>query len=297
MLIETVTQMDQYEAARRWFAEDLRVSAPIVHNQSLVDAFAKVPRESFLGDGPWRIHPRLRAAPNYTSKTSEPEETYHDVLVSIDESRDLNNGQPSLWAYVFDNLDIGAGSTVLQVGAGVGYYTAILAELVWPGGQVISYEIDKALSHRARDNLRGYTNVEVVSGDATTEAEFRSLDVVVASAGATHVPGAWLSNLAENGQMMVPITGEDQWGFMLKVRRKGHCFHARSLGPCGFYHCHGARHANEEASLTRILKKTKVTELSLDRLHLGAPTKDDANVWFAGNGFWLSAREVPQGTR
>ena len=60
---------------------------------------------------------------------------YHDVLVAIDPERSLNNGMPSLWARIFDHLQLRKGSRVLQVGAGTGYYTAVIAEMVGPHGR------------------------------------------------------------------------------------------------------------------------------------------------------------------
>lgn len=44
------TRIDASEA-RRWFAEDLRVSSPVLHNPAVIEAFAKVPREHYLGNG------------------------------------------------------------------------------------------------------------------------------------------------------------------------------------------------------------------------------------------------------
>ncbi|MBZ9769253.1 MULTISPECIES: rRNA adenine N-6-methyltransferase family protein [unclassified Mesorhizobium] len=57
---------------------------------------------------------------------------------------------PSLWALVFDHLNTAPGQTVLQVGAGAGYFTAILAELTDSGGRVIAYEIDEEFARRAQ---------------------------------------------------------------------------------------------------------------------------------------------------
>ncbi|MGY4408574.1 protein-L-isoaspartate O-methyltransferase [Bradyrhizobium sp. LB7.1] len=51
------------------------------------------------------------------------------VLVTIDASRNLNNGMPSFWAGNFDHLNIARGEQVLQVGAGTGYYSAVLTEI------------------------------------------------------------------------------------------------------------------------------------------------------------------------
>ena len=53
-----------------------------------------------------------------------------DALVGIDARRGINNGQPSLHAQALDALGVREGETIVQVGAGAGYYTAILATLV-----------------------------------------------------------------------------------------------------------------------------------------------------------------------
>ena len=86
--------------ARHWYAEDLRYIAPVRNSQTIIDAFAKVPRERFLGSGPWRIVPLHREP--WTTPDANPKHVYHNVLIAIDESRDLNNGEPKLWAYLFD---------------------------------------------------------------------------------------------------------------------------------------------------------------------------------------------------
>ena len=72
------------------------------------------------------------------------------MLVAIDETRGLNNGQPSLWASLFDQLDLKPGERVIHVGAGAGYYSAILAEIVGSTGRVRALEIDPGLAERAR---------------------------------------------------------------------------------------------------------------------------------------------------
>lgn len=176
------TRTDVSEA-RRWFAEDLRVSSPVLHNPAVVEAFAKIPREQHLGDGPWRIHSRLQIGAVHTSPSAALHEIYHDVLVSLDEKRGLNSGLPSLWALVFDHLNMAPGQTILQVGAGVGYFTAILAELTGSEGRVIAYEIDEELARRAQSNLAHYAHVEVICGDATRAVDLPNLDVVAAFAG------------------------------------------------------------------------------------------------------------------
>ena len=68
----------------------------------------------------------------WTTEDADPRHVYHDVLIALDEARGINNGQPSLWALLFDELDIAANDAVLHLGCGTGYYTAIAAELAGP---------------------------------------------------------------------------------------------------------------------------------------------------------------------
>ena len=249
----------------------------------MVEAFAAVPRERFLGPGPWRVH--RWGAPPHTTPTDDPRELCHDMLVAIDEGRDLNNGSPSLWARVLDHMDLAPGATVLQVGAGPGYFTAILAELVGPEGHVIAFEVEEDLARRAARALGDRPQVEVVAGDATAARNLPALDAVVAAAGVTHPPEAWLSRLAPGGRMMLPLTADDWKGILLLLRRDGERVRASSLGPCGFYPCRGARDAREAAALAEALGGGVPP---LAELHRGAPANGDERVWYAGRGFWLS---------
>ena len=60
------------------------------------------------------------------------------------------------------------GETVIHIGAGGGYYTAMLSMLVEPGGKVFAYEIDARLAEMARRNLEPYGNVTLIHADAVT---------------------------------------------------------------------------------------------------------------------------------
>jgi protein-L-isoaspartate(D-aspartate) O-methyltransferase len=209
-------------AQRRWYAEDLRLQAPVRHNMAIVEAFAAVPRERFLGPGPWRIlmGPRMgRALDGYVlTSDDDPRWLYHDILVAVDPARRLNNGQPSFWAYNFDHLHLKRGQRILQVGAGTGYYTAVLAEIVGPKGHVTAVEYDEELAARARANLAPWPQVEVVHGDGRTH-DPGEVDVIIVFAGSTHPARLWLDRLAPDGELLMPLTGEKGWGFLLLVTR------------------------------------------------------------------------------
>src|SRR6266576_4364784 len=105
------------EQARRWYAEELRHTAK-VSSSAVVDAFAMVPRERFVGPGPWRIKSPMSLDEYWTTGDADPHHVYHDVLIALDEGRGINNGQPSLWAFLFDRIGVRAGEEVLHLGCG-----------------------------------------------------------------------------------------------------------------------------------------------------------------------------------
>jgi protein-L-isoaspartate(D-aspartate) O-methyltransferase len=272
--------------ARRWYAEELRATAPIRRNEAVVEAFATVPRERFLGPGPWRVRPPSRPEESYLTADDDPRRVYHDVLVAIDEERRLNNGQPSLWARLIDNLDLKVGDRVLQVGAGTGYYTAVLAEVIGPSGHILAVEHDQDLAERADDNLSPWPQVEVINGDGTA-IDPGEVDAVIAFAGATHPAPLWLDRLAEGGRLMTPLTGDSWWGFFLKATSTADGFTAESLGGIGIFPCVGGR---DKAAAKRLQAAMGAygEPVPVRSLHRGAPPDGDASVWYAGPGFWLA---------
>ena len=201
---------DTTESARRWFAEELRHTAR-VQSPAVVKAFATVPREHFSGPGPWRLLSPMRGADYWTTEDADPRHLYHDVLVAIDESRRLNNGQPSLWACLYNQLGLAAGQHVVHVGVGTGYYTAILAEIVGRGGHVTAVEIDPGLAEQARSNLASaWPQATVITADGFTFRPERPADAIVVNAGVSHLSLAWLDALAAgNGRLLVPRISAD----------------------------------------------------------------------------------------
>jgi protein-L-isoaspartate(D-aspartate) O-methyltransferase len=293
-LQDSGAHMDDLIALRRWFADDLRLRTPIMRNPSVVEAFATVPREQLLaGPGPWRILSDARLDLPFTTPDASPHWLYHDVLVAIDPARSLNNGMPSFWAHNLDHLDIRPGERVLQVGAGTGYYTAILAELVGPQGQVIAIEHDAALAERARENVAPWRQVEVFSGDGRTH-DAGVIDAVVVFAGSTHPAPLWLDRLAMGGRLLMPLTGENGWGLMLRAIRRAGGFEARAIGRVGIFPCIGGRDPDAAKRLERALgaaRRSPAPDLPFDALHRGEPGPDIMErVWYRGPGFWLERR-------
>src|ERR1700761_2663414 len=99
--------MSDSTAVRQRYVEQIKRRGRIA-SPHLLHAFANVPRERFTGEGPWRI--RSAETRDYSSTAdSNPAHIYEDVLVAIDESRKLHSGLPSLWASLFEALDIKRG--------------------------------------------------------------------------------------------------------------------------------------------------------------------------------------------
>src|SRR5208282_2704523 len=179
---------DAIRQARRWFAEELRFIARAgvrdliditrrAGASDVIEAFATVPRERFVGPGPLRILSPWNMREYWTPADQTPAAVYHDLLIAYDEQRCLNNGQPSLWAFIFDKLNVVPGEHVLHLGCGMGYYTAILAELVGPTGEVLAIEIDKPLAERAKEARASWPQVTVANGDGA-DSSFAKCDVV-----------------------------------------------------------------------------------------------------------------------
>ena len=157
--------MKDINKIRKKYTEE--IAEKIVNMSSrLQTAFTKVQKEKFLGPGPWKIFdiPSFRY---YQTEDDNPEHIYHDVLIAIDEKKHLNNGQPSGLALWINSLNIEKNEKVLHIGCGLGYYTAIMAEMVGYKGEVTGLEIDRSLAHRAEINLKTYSNVKVLGIDGS----------------------------------------------------------------------------------------------------------------------------------
>lgn len=277
------------DARRREYALQLRDLANL-KSETLVNAFAKVPREQFLGPGPWNVlivdeDGKL----SYTStSSSNPEETYQNAAIAIDPVRGLHNGHPQCLAGWMDSLLLSSGMSVAHIGCGTGYYTAILAEVVGRTGRVLAFEIDPVLAARAAAGLKRYPHVEVIA-KSPGELPTHSFDAIFVNCGVTIPPLAWLSSLRNGARLVLPITASSDdsgvgGGTMFMFVREGPNFSIHYLSPAAFFPCSGARDPTSNAKLLSKSDDAWLAPRSV-RLDLHA---EESSCWLHSNQYCLS---------
>jgi protein-L-isoaspartate(D-aspartate) O-methyltransferase len=287
--------MTDLMSSRRSYAQSITTAAGL-KTAALIDALATVPREQFLRPGPWLVvgAADARKPPQWTPDDN-PEAVYQDASVAIDPDRQLFNGAPSFLSRLIDNLSLQPGSRVLHVGAGLGYYSALMAQVVGPSGRVVAMEVDEGLAAEARANLASMPWVEVRHDDAAqVEGPF---DAILVNAGVTHPQESWLDALAPGGRLLMPLTvslpamgatlGKGVILMVARSRQGG--FLAEVTSFVAIYSAIGLRDADIEASLGQALRRTSFPNLTRLRRD---PHPGNEGCWLHAQRFCLSMEPV-----
>jgi len=251
----------------------------------IAEVFASTPREHFVGPGPWRL---FTASGYIDTPSDDPAFLYQDVTISLKSESGINNGQPSLHALCLAALRITEGETIVHIGAGTGYYTALLAKLTGSTGKVYAYEIDEELAGRATANLSDLPQVTVLAKSGTSDP-LPECDVIYVNAGATVPLDTWLDALRIGGRLLFPLTPDKGAGGMLLVTREdADRYSARFLCQALFIPCIGARDPETEKKLAIAFQRGDLG--SVQSLH--CKSLPDESCWVAGNGWWLSKTKL-----
>lgn len=264
-----------------------------VRDPRIEAAFASVPREPFAGPGPWQIRvasPWKQGSQRVgylETPDDDPAFLYQDVLVALDPARGINIGEPSLHARCLDCLVVQPGETVVQIGAGSGYYSAILATLVGPEGRVHAYEIDPALAERAASNLRHWPQAKLMGRSGTAD-RLPQADVVYVNAGISHPSANWLEALRPGGRLLFPLQGEQRQGGMLLVEKPrdeaSSSWPARFVSRSSFIPCQAEQSTEIDNDLATAFERGNIERVRSIRFG-GEP---DESCWLAGGSWWLS---------
>lgn len=143
------------------------------------------------------------------------------------------NSQPALVAVMLRLLDVKPGQRVLDVGAGSGWTTALLAHLVGSGGRVIGVERHDGLLETARvavaEHAGARAELRLAAPGVLGAPEDAPFERILVSAGATRLPGALVGQLDDDGVMVIPVDGT----LLRVVRRAGRTTTTRH-GPVAF---------------------------------------------------------------
>jgi protein-L-isoaspartate(D-aspartate) O-methyltransferase len=277
------------ELRRQFFAEEVAAVAN-VKTPPLVAALAAVPREGFLRPGPWLVRGEGDVGGARATADGDPRHVYHNYSIAIDPARQLFNGAPGIVAVSIDALALTSGTRVLHVGAGLGYYSALMASVVGETGRVLAIEVDPDLASEARANLASIHGVEVCLGDATA-LRGESFDAILVSAGVTHPQLAWLEALAPGGRMVVPLTvtmpamGSIGKGFTAVFTKTSDArFSARVLAMTAIYSGVGLRDEGLNTQLGQAMMRTPFPRLSSLRTDVHPPS---ASCWLHAERFCL----------
>src|SRR5258707_10666038 len=275
--------MDRLADFRSVFARAVMARAGLT-DPHLLRAFSEVPRHEFIGASPWYFNEH---GPPVIS--DDPAVLYQEGAMGLARERGTRTGLPSLHARCIAACELKPGENVIQVGAGSGYFTAILAELVGESGSVLAFEIDHSLATAAERNLKLWrqVRVEATSGVSCISG---SADVVYVSAGVQQLPRAWFEALALGGRLLVPITpGAAEEGGIFVIRRFASktVLQAEFVCRARFVPCLGAEDEAASALLKEAFAASGHDAVRSLRLY---PETPDETAWFRGRDWWLSTR-------
>jgi protein-L-isoaspartate(D-aspartate) O-methyltransferase len=252
-----------------------------VDDPRIRQAFATVPRENFLPAPPWTV-----ISLGVATQTREIADIYENVLVAIDRARGINNGEPTLHAAWMGAVKPQPGETVIHVGAGTGYYTAILALLVEPGGRVEAYEYEPDLAADAADNLKAYPHVGVHACSAFGAA-LPNADVIYVNAGVLAPDPGWLRALKGGGRLVFPWQPHKGWGPAMLVIRRDKGYSAEQLMTVGFISC-----SEEKTKKTSVHGPSEGDIVATRSIWLKADREPDQSATAVYDAVWFSSDPV-----
>ena len=163
----------------------------------------RVPREQFM---PENVRP----------------DAYEDTPLYIGHNQTIS--APSMVAAMCQLLDIPEGCKVLEIGTGMGYHAAVMAELVGSTGTVFTVERIPELADQARSvlSMLGYDNVKVFLRDGTEGLpDFAPYDRISVAAAAPEIPKPLVDQLNDPGRLVIPV-GRYFQQLMLVEKKGGH---------------------------------------------------------------------------
>jgi len=159
-------------------------------------------------------------------------QAYNDNALPISGGQTIS--QPYIVARMTELLELTGKEKVLEIGAGSGYQTAVLASLA---RKVFAIERLPNLAAEAEQRLRllGFRNVKLKAGDGTSGWDvYMPYDAMLVAAGGPSVPEPLVQQLKVGGRLVIPIGENQQKQHLIRVTRTERGFTQEDFGPCAF---------------------------------------------------------------
>jgi protein-L-isoaspartate(D-aspartate) O-methyltransferase len=213
-------------------------SAPLRPN-SLTDAY-RIPRQRMIerlrdhyGIRDERVLDAMRAIPRHFFVPEALQgRAYGDHALPIAANQTIS--QPFIVARMSELLEVNDRSRVLEIGAGSGYQTAVLARLV---AQVFAIERIAELAREAQSRIRqlGIYNATVKCFDGTLGwSAHAPYDAILVAAGGPEVPEPLMSQLQVGGRLVIPVGDSRESQRLVRVIKTEKGYEREDHGPCAF---------------------------------------------------------------
>ncbi len=204
--------LDQDLTDRRTRMVEFQLRQRGIRDERVLAAMARVPRHEFVAE-PYQAH------------------AYDDNPLPIGEGQTIS--QPYIVGLMLELLAIAPEHTVLEIGTGSGYQTALLAELAC---HVYTIERQFVLANNAQKALQrlGYANITVEIGDGSAGLPAHApYDGIIVAAAAPILPHSLVDQLKEGGRLVIPVGTPDSQQLQLVDKIQGKPVMSEQVG-CRF---------------------------------------------------------------
>jgi protein-L-isoaspartate(D-aspartate) O-methyltransferase len=203
---------DGYEILRGAMVKRLREHYRI-RDEKVLDVMNRLPRHFFVPE-------------------AIKHQAYKDNALPIASNQTIS--QPFIVARMTELLELAPNARVLEIGAGSGYQTAVLASIA---GKIFAIERIPNLAAQAQERLQrlGFHNVTLRCADGTNGWEvYAPFDGILVAAGSPEVPQPLLAQLKTGGRLVIPIGKDPKTQNLIRVTRTANGFQTEDFGACSF---------------------------------------------------------------
>lgn len=211
-MINATAITDEMTMQRLRMAERLRDHYKIT-DERVLEVMARLPRHLFVPE-------------------AIKSQAYNDNALPISGGQTIS--QPFIVARMTELLELTGQEKVLEIGAGSGYQTSVLASLA---DRVFAIERLPGLAEEANKRLQmlGFRNFTLKSSDGTVGWDaYMPYDAILVAAGGPEIPEPLVTQLKVGGKLVIPIGEDQRKQNLVRVTRTADSYETENFGPCAF---------------------------------------------------------------